>query len=143
MQLSEQAKDLRGDTTKAENFPKPPDSDEKPTQNRNLLFDTFITNQSEPEKSLKLLKNFSHEQFHFLLETVKPDTRFALYSVRGRKCQDTIQDLLFILLATVKHKKEWVFPCINVQKKKQYCHTWTFDDHIGWGNCFAFSSRPY
>lgn len=101
------AQELLEGINKAANFVTPPDSDERLTLNENVYFDASVSDQPELEKTLKTIKNFNYEQFRFQLEIVEPVKRPALYSGPGRKCQDTVQNFLFMLLVNLKQGGEW------------------------------------
>lgn len=105
LQLSQVAQKLQGNFKEATNFSTPPDTDNKATLNKNFLFDAFISNQADPAKTLKQLLNFDHKQLYCLFNVVEFVARLALYTDREETCQDTIQDLLSILLLPLKQEE--------------------------------------
>lgn len=68
----------------------------------NFKIYTLIFNEANPDKRLKKLTNFNYEQIYCLFKVVAFLVQLALYTGRERKYQDSIQDLLYKLLVTLK-----------------------------------------
>lgn len=106
LQLSRAAQQLQQNAEKASDLVAPPVSNNLATLLENILFDDFIFNRDDRNKTVKQLTNFNYEQFFCILSVIQFIARYALYTGQKIKCQFTIQDELFMLLETLKHGGE-------------------------------------
>lgn len=117
MRLAEAADELACSVYNAGNLETPPTTDEDEEIYADPIYDGFVGNQSDPDDCLKKLTNFTEEQFGILVDLVSETMSHTIYSGRGKKCQDSPRDLLFMLLVVLKQGGEWSFMATLFKKR--------------------------
>lgn len=86
-----------------------PESDDKVKTENALLFSLFVLEQAETVSSCRKLKNLNLDDFHDLHDLLHNSIVLGMFSGRERKCADSPENVLFILLIVLKHGRELTF----------------------------------
>lgn len=109
LQLSKVSKELQ-DNVADTAAPKPPSlSDDKTVETTDAILSAFVTSQMNSDEKLKLLTNFTLDEFCFLADLLDDSIRIDMFSGRGRKCSDTPHGLISMRLVVLKHGGKWIF----------------------------------
>lgn len=106
LRLSETASNLCKEISDAADLETAPESEDEFANDNSPLFSAFVLAQVDPVFTCRKLTNFTLDQFQNLHDILHDSVVVEMFCGRGRKCVDSTKDMLFMLLASLKHGGE-------------------------------------